>query len=433
MSLEFFILPEVALAGWFLLNRWSANNTAKRYSDDDAMLQSLRDYWREGYNCISRAALLELTQSASAKAFKCQHQGFLLPHRDGTWTLGESSLAPEDSELLSAFAAHGQPIDARASVLDVPAQLQAPLASYMARNGINVMVPVHDSVAPQWIWISALTGGHTDYELDSLRAWQMAMHSVVERETLLLASAHLDGLEKDAASATEVLRVLLPGSPHEQQSGMEWAGALQRESGEPPLLFATYPQASGKILIIFAEVVAPGLAAVILGSALRGYCDSLVTAAKGATLSPESVLKSLNQYVWRPEDPSNLSCVVALFDAKAKRVDYAVAGTPCWLHVAEDGGMNAIQPTGAGLGAGDNLDYKCEALALNPGDTHLFVGSHLGLEAFTNPALEQRIRTNKYVSYADLGQHVVGLTETLSELAGNSGPTPGVVSLRPIA
>lgn len=431
MSSAIFIIPEVAIAGWFLLNRWSAAKTAKKYGNDYAMLQALREFWREGDNCNSRAALLALTQKESARAFKCEHQGFFLPHRDGSWSYGDTTIPAEDSALLTAIVEFGQPVDAREHKQAIPPELKASIDSLMQRSGINVMVPVSDSSSPQWVWVSSLTGEHTELELDSLRAWQMAMQSVVERDTLLLASAHLEGLEKDAASATEVLRVLLPGNPHEQELGMEWAGALERQSGEPPLLFATYPQESGKILIVFAEVVAPGLAAVIMGSALRGYCDSLVSASKGVTLSPESVLKSLNDYIWRPKRPSNISCVVALFDTAANCVDYAAAGAPCWLHVSEDADMIPVQPTGPGLGAGQNLDYKCERIALKGGDTHLFIGSHLGVQAFSHPALEQQVRTNKYVSFADLEQHVQGLTETLFELAGNKGPTPGVVTLRP--
>jgi len=430
MSLEFFVVPEIALLGWFVLNRRAARNIALAHSGEDVMLQSLRDYLQDGYEVGSRAALLELTKSVSERAFQCKRQLFFRPSRDGGWKCDERAVSFEESSLLSAIAAQGQPIDRGSKKNALSPELLGAAFRLMDENGINVLVPVSDSMAPQWIWASYCAASSWSSTVDALQAWQMAMESIVERWALRLASAHLAQLEKDAASATQVLRVLLPEEPVDSEEGLEWAGTLRRPSGEPPVLFATYAQAKGKVLVVFAEVTTPGLAAVILASALRGYCDSLVTAARGATLRPEKVLGLLNRYVWRPGGASDLSCIVALFDTNSGWVDYASAGTPSWIHVKDGGSLVPITSTSPGLGVAEDIDYLPQKLALNKDDSHLFVGTELGYDICGDARFAQQASTQRSVGFANLGRLVDDLASAIDQRGEGKGRTPALIMFR---
>ncbi len=438
MSPEFFVLPEVFLAGWFLLNRRSARKTVAAHSNEDAMLQHLRDYLHKGYHVATRKGLLALTEKASEKAFRCKRQSFFLPEKAGGWTLGQSPLNSNESALLTAIATQGQPIDRRIENSALSPELLQAAYILMDHYGINVLVPVRDSMGPQWVWASYFAERHSTPAVDALLAWQMAMQSVVERGALRVASAQLAELEKDATSATQVLRVLLPEAPIDAQEGLEWAGTLRRKRGEPPVLFSAYPQGGGRTLIVFSEITAPGLAAVLLGAALRGYCDSLVVASRGTALSPtdskqtlrpEKVLSALNRYIWRPDQSNNLSCVVALFDTQEQCVDYAIAGNPCWLHLESGGATVAVSSPGPGLGISEQVDYVSQAMPISAGDTHLFIGGELCLEAFGEVGLAKQSRASRDVSFEGLGQQVDRLAETMGQLG--DGRTPGVVLLRP--
>ncbi len=433
MSPEFFVLPEVFLVGWFLLNRRSARKMVDAHSNEDAMLQHLRDYLHEGYHVATRKALLTLTEKASEEAFRCKRQSFFLPEKKGAWTLGKSPLNSNESALLTAIATQGHPIDRRIENSSLSPELLQAAYILMDHYGINVLVPVRDSMGPQWVWASYFAERHSTPAVDALLAWQMAMQSVVERGALRVASAQLAELQKDATSATQVLRVLLPEAPLDAQEGLEWAGTLRRNRGEPPVLFSAYPRGEGRTLVVFSEVAAPGLAAVLLSAALRGFCDSLVIASRDTTLSPtlkpEKVLSALNRYIWRSDQSNNFSCVVALFDTKEQRIDYAIAGNPCWLHLESGGATLAVSSPGPGLGSSKTVEYQPQSMPISPGDTHLFIGGELCLEAFGDVGLAKQSRASQEVSFEGLGQQVDRMAETMGRLGG--GRSPAVVLLRP--
>ncbi len=432
MNIELFIVPQLVLLGWFLLNRRTAHQVAGEHKSEDAMLQHLRDYLHSGYEATSRGSLLQLTQRASRGAFQCERQSFFKPQKAGTWLHGDRELPASEASLMAAVSAQGLPVD-RYSNEGQRSELTGAVHRFMDQNKITVLVPVSDSMQTQWVWASHFASEDETPEVDALRAWQMAMQSVVERSALRLASAHLALLEKDADSATQVLRVLLPEAPSEMREGLEWAGIMRRETGEAPVLLATYPQGRGKVLVICAEVTAPGLAAVLLASALRGFCDSLMVAEQDdENLRPEKVMEELNEYIWRPDQNNNLSCVVALFDVKAQRVDYASAGEPLWLHVQAGGEVSIVASTGPGLGVADEINYLPQRIEISKGDSHLFLVTDVGPAAFGEGELLQKVQEASHVDSENIEDYVDDLAELVGQGSNDTGRSPGVVMLRAI-
>ncbi len=429
MKPELFLIPEVVLLGWYFINRHVAKRVRNEHAGEYTMLQNLRDYMHEGLHANSRAELMHQTKAAIESALHCDRHFFYLPHRDGTWTIGESTKQCQAAALLDQVAACGQPIIRGVISPEIPPQLASAALQFMEQQRLSVLIPVTDTMTPQWIWASQFSS--VSPAVETLQAWQMAMQSVSERATLRLASAHLLELEKDAESATQVLRVLLPESPAHSLSGMEWSGHLQRKSDEAPILFAAYPHGQDNLLVVFAEVTAPGLGAVLLASALRGYIDSVIAASQTGPLHPEEILSKLNQYVCRPGHESALSCIVACFDTSQKRIEYAAAGSPHWLRLQADGTIASVLATGPALGTGEQTDYQPRWLELEDNDTHFFAVSSLPAQELGQTAQAKMMAPTGSIDFQELSSRAQQLASQWDQQADPGHPSHAVVILRP--
>ena len=126
----------------------------------------------------------------------------------------------------------------------------------------------------------------------------------------------------------ESIRALEESAFADQDDGaadwLDWAA--QSQSGDATQWFwSTYSPGEGRVLFVFGQLAASGIAASLLHMSIKSCCDELVSLLP-ADVEPDQLLAQLNRFLWRPTRPIGMSCHVIAIDREPGGFAIASAG-----------------------------------------------------------------------------------------------------------
>jgi serine phosphatase RsbU (regulator of sigma subunit) len=130
----------------------------------------------------------------------------------------------------------------------------------------------------------------------------------------------------------------------------------------------------GRLGLIVGDASGKGIPAALVMANTRG----MLRAGAQISDSPSEVLERVNNTLY-PDIPPNMfvTCLAALLDCRAGRLQYANAGhDPPYLRHA-DGVSKELRATGMPLGLMPNMSYEQKEITLKPGDSVLLYSDGL--------------------------------------------------------
>lgn len=175
-------------------------------------------------------------------------------------------------------------------------------------------------------------------------------------------------LQDDLATAREIQRQLLPTGAREVP-GIDLAAdyCSARELGGD--FYDFLPYGEGRLALALGDVSGKGTAAALFGSLAIGIIREHVV---DHPCPPAEMLAMLNSRLYGARLESRfIAMVFAVYDAGARRLTFANAGSPYPLLV-RDGQVQELRMEGVPLGLFPDTRYEELTVDLQPGDTVLF-------------------------------------------------------------
>jgi phosphoserine phosphatase RsbU/P len=175
-------------------------------------------------------------------------------------------------------------------------------------------------------------------------------------------------LQEDLATAREIQRQLLPTGAREIP-GIDLAAGYcsARELGGDFYDFLPYGQ--GRLALVLGDVSGKGTAAALYGSLATGIMREHVVEHP---CPPAEMLAMLNARLFGARLESRfIALVFAVYDAGARRLTFANAGSP-YPRLVRDANVQELRMGGVPLGLFPDSQYEEVTVELQPGDTVLF-------------------------------------------------------------
>jgi serine phosphatase RsbU (regulator of sigma subunit) len=176
----------------------------------------------------------------------------------------------------------------------------------------------------------------------------------------------LDAIMKDLDKARNIQQSLLPKEMPERNDLKLGARYIPMEQVGGDLYdFIEFP--NGRLGIFIADVSGHGIPAAMISSMAK-----LVLAIFGMSISsPSEYLTYLNKFIEGKIAGNFLTCFYCIIDPVEKKMYYANAGHPPFLHI-RDGKINQLRSKGRLVGVFDELNIEEKQLQLKKNDRFLF-------------------------------------------------------------
>ncbi|MFI1398694.1 SpoIIE family protein phosphatase [Streptomyces sp. NPDC020681] len=179
---------------------------------------------------------------------------------------------------------------------------------------------------------------------DLLVASQLATHTALSMD-------RLEASEQDAVRAAAIQRTMLPVSLPEL-SGVRLASRYLSAAETSQVggdWYDAMPLPGNRVALVIGDVMGHSMTS----AAIMGQLRTTVQTLAGLDLPPEEILYHLDEQAQRLSSQHIATCLYAIYDPIAQRLQLANAGHPPPILVAPDGGAKVLQvPPGPPIGVG---------------------------------------------------------------------------------